>query len=62
MEKRGMMGLKGSRGRSDSCGSIEEIWIKKREEQLEGGGGGEEAFRGSKKTARSPDVEKGMMK
>lgn len=49
-----------ARGRSESCGSIEEMWKRKREESGEGKGGKEEIFKISKKTVRSPDLGKGM--
>lgn len=45
--------------RSESCGSLEEMWKKKREESMEGLKGKEEgAFRKSKKTIRLPEIKK----
>lgn len=45
--------------RSESCGSLEEMWKKKREESMEGLKGKEKgAFRKSKKTIRLPEIEK----
>lgn len=50
------------RGRSRSCGSIEEIWNRRREDSGEWEEGEGEIFRKSKKTVRSPDLKKGMGK
>lgn len=50
-------GVKAARGRSKSCGSLEEIWKRKREEQGEGGREEEEIFRSNKKTVRSSDMD-----
>lgn len=41
--------------RSGSIGTIEEMWKRRREEG--GQGEEEEAFRSSKKTVRSPDIQ-----
>jgi len=46
------------RERNGSCGSIEEMWKRKRVDQEGGGEEGEEIFRSSKKTVRSPGIEK----
>lgn len=46
-------------GRRGSCG-LDAIWKKKKEEQVKEGKEGVEVFRDSKKTIRSPDVEKGI--
>lgn len=59
--KRGMEKVKESNkieSRRGSCGTIEELWKRKREEQVEGGKEEEKVFRSSKKTVRSPDVER----
>lgn len=60
MERSRLVGVRGNRiarGRSKSCGSQEDMWKRKRGTR---GRGEEEVFRSSKKTVRSPDVEKGM--
>lgn len=45
--------------RSESCGSLEEMWKKKREESMEGLKGKKKgAFRKSKKTIRLPEIKK----
>lgn len=62
MERRIITGIKErreARVRSQSCGSLEKMWKKNRVESGEGRGG-EEIFRISKKTVRSPEVGKGM--
>lgn len=58
MEKRTLSGVKekGVRDRSESMGTLQDMWKRRREEG--GEGEGEEAFRSSKKILRSPDVEK----
>lgn len=53
-------GIKIARGRSENCGSLEEMRKRKREEQGEGESEEGEIFRNSKKTIRSLDVEKEM--
>lgn len=60
MERKGIVGFKENRetkDRNDSCGSLEEMWKRKRKEQGKVGRR-EEIFRGSKKTVMSPDMEK----
>lgn len=48
-----------TRGRSESCGSMEDMLKRKKDESEVGAGKEEEVFRASKKTVKSPDVEKG---
>lgn len=61
MERKGIVGFKENRetkDRNDSCGSLEEMWKRKRKEQGKVERREEEIFRGSKKTVMSPDMEK----
>lgn len=63
MERRIITGIKErreARVRSQSCGSLEKMWKKNREESGEGREGEKEILRISKKTVRSPEVGKGM--
>lgn len=56
--------VKAARSRNESCGSLEQVWKRKREKQGEEESEEEEIFRSrfrsSKKTVRLLDVEKGL--